>query len=255
MLSVQLSCNIATWHQCLALDHGQCPPPSRLQHLSITCSKEIDSRRLLSSISLPRGVHIEVTFNRLTPKLLIDSLLPSPLTPIYDLLTPVTIFRTRDESYGFQVFGNGSPFTLNPPSHLVGLEVAFELFPVALVREIHLGIRHFDFCGEYVSYFIDFLPALEILTIYGAAVFPFELLSTLTEEPVVCPVLKTIAFFDCDTNSDATKQLGEALTRRRDLTAVQVYRVVIVSSTGTMPDRASVQQLRKFVPCVEVRDG
>ena len=71
----------------------------------------------------------------------------------------------------------------------------------------------------------------------------------------MCPVLKTIAFFDCDTNSDATKQLGEALTRRRDLTAVQVYRVVIVSSTGTMPDRASVQQLRKSVPCVEVRDG
>ena len=115
MLSVRLSRNIATWHQCLALDHGQCPPPSRLQHLSITCSKEIDSRRLLSSISLPRGVHIEVTFNRMTPKLLIDSLLPSPLTPIHDLLTPVTIFRTRDESHGFQVFGNGSSFTLNPP--------------------------------------------------------------------------------------------------------------------------------------------
>ena len=172
----------------------------------------------------------------MTPKLLIDSLLPSPLTPIHDLLTPVTIFRTRDESYGFQVFGNGSPFILNPPSHLVGLGAAFELFPVALVREIHLGIRHFNFCGEYVSYFIDFLPALEILAIYGAAVFPFELLSTLTEEPALCPVLKTIALFDCDTNPDAMEKLGEALTRRRDLAAVRVYRVVL----STVPERCRI---------------
>jgi len=226
---------------------------SRLQHLSISCSKEIDSRRLLSSISLPRGVNIEVTFDRLTPKLLIDSLLPSPLTPIHDLLTPITILKTRDESHGFQVFGNGSSFTLNCPSHLVGLGAVFELFPIAAVREIHLGIRRFAFCGEYISYLIEFLPVLETLAIYRAAAFPFELLLTLTEEPVVCPVLKTIAFFDCGTSSNATKKLAEALTRRRDLTAVRVYRVVIVSSNGAMPDRASVQRLRKSVPCVDVR--
>jgi len=206
---------------------------SRLQHLSITCSKEIDSRRLLSSISLPRGVHIEVTFDRLTPKLLIDSLLPSPLpTPIHDLLTPITILKTRDESHGFQVFGNGSSFTLNSPSHLVGLGAVFELFPVAPVREIHLGIRHFAFCGEYVSYLISFLPALEILAIYGATVFPFELLPTLTEEPAVCPVLKTIAFFDCSTNSGATKKLGEALTRRRDSAAVGCIGLSLSAALG-----------------------
>jgi len=215
--------------------------------------KAIDSRRLLSSISLPRGAHIEVTFDHPAPELLIDAFLPSPLTPIHDLLTPITIFKTRNESHGFQVFGNGSSFTFNSPSHLVGLGAVFELLPVAPVREIHLGIRHFAFCGDYVSYLMSFLPALEILAIYRAAVFPFGLLPTLTEEPAVCPVLRTIAFFDCNTNSGATKGLGEALTRRRDSAAVRVYRVVIVSSAGAMPDRASVQQLRKSVPCVDVR--
>ena len=51
-------------------------PLPRLQHLSITCSKAIDSRGLLSSISLPRGVHLEVEF---TPNQ------PPPTSPHFSL--------------------------------------------------------------------------------------------------------------------------------------------------------------------------
>jgi len=86
-------------------------------------------------------------------------------------------------------------------------------------------------------------------------VFPVGLFSALTEEPVLCPALKTIAFLDCDITPDAMEKFGEALTERRDSTAARVYRVVIVNSTGKMPDYTSVQQLQKFVPHVDIRMG
>jgi len=96
------------------------------------------------------------------------------------------------------------------------------------------------------------LPALEVLAI-SQNVFPVGLLSALTEEPVLCPALKTIAFLDCEVDSDIVKQLGEAVAKRRDSMAARLHRVVIVNSTGTPPDVASIRQLRKSVSCVEVR--
>jgi hypothetical protein len=88
---------------------------------------------------------------------------------------------------------------------------------------------------------------------FSKTVFPPGLLSALTQEPVLCPALRTIAFFDCDINSDIIKELGEAVTRRRDSTAARLHRVVIVSSTETPPNVKAIQQLRKSVPCVDVR--
>ena len=96
------------------------------------------------------------------------------------------------------------------------------------------------------------VPALETFAI-SRTTFPVGLLSALTEEPVLCPSLKTIAFFDCVMDSDVTKRLGEAIAKRGGLAAVRLYRVVIVSSTGSLPDLGSIQQLRRSVPCVEVR--
>ena len=91
------------------------------------------------------------------------------------------------------------------------------------------------------------LPALEILTISEATKFLVALVSALTEMPVLCLTLKTITLFDCGISSGVIKQLGG------ESTAAQLYRVVITTSTGTPPDLTSIQQLRKFVPCVEVR--
>ena len=79
------------------------------------------------------------------------------------------------------------------------------------------------------------------------------LFSVLTKEPVLCPTLKTIAFFDCRIGPDKMKKLGEALAKRMDSTAARVHQVVIVNSTGTMSDHTLVQQLRKSVLRVDVR--
>ena len=99
---------------------------------------------------------------------------------------------------------------------------------------------------------LELLPALETLA-FTEAVFLFGLLSALTKEPVLCPALRTIAFFDCGVNSDIIEELGDAITKRRESTAARLYRVVIVSSTETLPNLKVIQRLRSFVSCVEVR--
>ena len=97
------------------------------------------------------------------------------------------------------------------------------------------------------------LPVSEILVISGAAAFLAQPFSALTEEPVFCSALKTIVFSDCGVVLYSMKKFGEALERRRASTAARVYRVVAISSIGTMPDRTSVRRLLETVPCVGTR--
>ena len=226
---------------------------SRLQHLSITCSKAIDSKRLLSCISLPRGVSIEVISTKMDPSAELGSFLPSPPTPIRELLAPITVIKTQLTPRELHLSGSGSAFTFRSVENPLNAHREFVLFPTTLVRELYINIHPYTFTDVGLSKVMKRLPALEILAISEAAVFPVGLVSALTEEPVLCPVLRTIAFFDCDINPDVVKRLGEALTKRGDSTAARVYRVVIVNSAGTLLDRTSIQQLRRSVPCVEIR--
>ena len=228
-------------------------PLSCLQHLSITCSKAIDSRGLLSWISLPRGVHVEVVSVHSDHSVSLSSFLPSPLTPICDLLAPITTIKTQLGRQELQLFGNGSSFTFRCSQFLLDLRSEFELFPTIHVRELQTSIRSHVFRDTSLSDAMKRLPALEILTISEATNFPDALVSALTEMPVLCPTLKTIALFDCGINSSTIKKLGEAITKRGESTAARLYRVVIITSTGTLPDLTSIKQLRKSVPCVEVR--
>ena len=228
---------------------------SRLRHLSITCSKAIDSKGLISCMSLPRGTNVEVIFTGKGVYAELKTFLPSPPTPLQEFLAPITALKSQQTPREVHLSGNSSAFTFRSPGDPFGARGWLSLFPTTLVRELCVDPRPYRFGDQYLSTVMKFLPALEILAISRATVFPDGFFSALTEEPTLCPALKTIAFFDCDIDPDTMKKLGEALTRRRDSTAARVYRVVIVSSTVTMPDRTSVQQLRKSVPCVDVRMG
>ena len=231
-------------------------PLSRLQHLSITCTKAIDSKGLLSCISLPRGAHVEVLSTGLDPAVSLSSFLPSPPTPIHDFLAPITTIKARPALQELQIFGNGSSLTFRSPGGTLNAHRKLASFPTAPVRELYINNHPYKFNDVGIPQVMKRLPALEILVISEAAVFPPALFSALIEEPVLCPALKTIAFFDCNINSDIIKELGEAIAKRGDSTAARVYRVVIVNSTGTIIlDRASIQQLQKSVPCVDIRVG
>jgi len=100
-----------------------------------------------------------------------------------------------------------------------------------------------------LSVMLELLSGLETLA-FSETDFPFRLLPALIRDPVLCPALRTIAFFNCEVNTGAVKRLEEAIAKRRDPT---VARVVIVVSTETPPDLASVERLREFVSHVEVR--
>jgi len=223
---------------------------SRLRHLSITCFEAIDSKGLLSCISLPRGVNVEVIYTKMGRSVELEPFLPSPPTPIQELLAPITTVKTQMTPQEFLLSGNGSGFTSRSQGGIRGWSL---LFSTTLVRELYVDLYPYTSTDAGVPNLMKRLPALEILAISRADVFSIGLFSTLTEKPVVCPALKTIAFFDCDIDSDTVEVLGEALTRRRDSTAAWVYRVVIVSSTGTTPDYTSIQQLQKSVPSVYIR--
>ena len=79
-----------------------------LQELSITCSKPIDSKGLLSCIPLTRGAHIEIIATQSDRWARFSSFLPSPPTYIRELLTPLTIIKTQMSPREIRLFGNNS---------------------------------------------------------------------------------------------------------------------------------------------------
>ena len=73
--------------------------------------------------------------------------------------------------------------------------------------------------------------------------------------PILCPSLKTIAFFDCEINGGTIRELEVVLAERKKSAAARLHRVVILNNTRALQDLQSIHQLRKFVPCVDVGVG
>jgi len=225
----------------------------RLQHLSITCSKAIDSEGLLSCLSLPRGVHLEVVFSQLTQPPNLCSFLPSPPTNIHELLAPITTIRSRYNPWEVHLSGNNSVFSFrcSKPHSKYYDELLY--FPTSAVREFHTDIRPNPLFSSLLSWPLRRLPALEVLAISGGPIHSGSL-SALAQEPVLCPALKTIAFFDCDMTRSQVDQLEMVVVKRKETTAARLYTVVIVTkSTNASLDLELIHRLRKSIPHVEVR--
>ena len=181
-------------------------PLPRLQHLSITCSKPIDSKGLLSYIYLPRGAHVEVVSTRPNQSVKLSPFLPPPPTPIEKLLAPMATVKIRVTPRELHLFGNGSAFAFRSTQFAFGAYSEWATFPTTAVRKFYTDARPLGYLSTGLPRVMGRLPALEVLAI-SQNVFPVELLSALTEEPVLCPALKTIAFLDCEVDSDIVKQL------------------------------------------------
>ncbi|KAF9784702.1 hypothetical protein BJ322DRAFT_863274 [Thelephora terrestris] len=225
---------------------------SRLRHLSLTCSKEIDSRGLLSSIIFPRGVHLEVLLTKLGDIAKFNSFLPSSLKQIRELLHPISIVKTQFTPPMLQLSGNNSFLSLSAVGRQSSFYSGIGLFVTANVREFHVDIHPSPPTDNRLSWVLERLPALEIL-VFSKTVFPPGTLDILAAEPVLCPSLHTVAFFDCDLPVEMVKELGDVITKRYKTFAIQPHRVVLVYNTTTPPKLQAIQQLRKSVSCVEVR--
>ena len=119
-------------------------PLSRLRHLSITCSKSIDSKGLLSYIYIPRGARIEVTSNPSDRSAVVRSFLPSPPTPILNLLAPITTVKIRVMPRELHLFGNSSAFTFRSTQPAIDAHFEWTTFPTTAVREFHTDVPPMD---------------------------------------------------------------------------------------------------------------
>ena len=228
-------------------------PLPHLQHLSITCSKAIDSKGLLSSVSLPRGAHIEVTSTQTDLPAKLGPFLPSPPTPIRRLLAPITTIKAQVIPWELHLLGNGSAFTFRSPSSRSSSNAlpGSGLFSTTKVRELYTNVHPYEYTDVGILKMLKRLPALETLA-FSHTPFPPGLLLALVEEPVLCPALTTIAFFNCEMDSGLINALGEVIAERKSLAADRLDRVVIINSTGELPKRKVIRQLQKYVPCVEI---
>ena len=223
-----------------------------LRRLSFTCARAIDAKGLISSISFPCGVSLEVSSSRANQHADLRSFLPSPPTRIQELLTPITIIKYQNapSSREFHLSGNNSLFSFRRQNVPSNLDPEFFLFTTTSVRELHAKVSP---SRESLFRPLSRLPALETLVFVDIASFPPHSLDFLAEEPVLCPSLKTIAFFDCDLGSRTIGELEEIVARRKNSTAAWLHRVVIVRRAGKLPDHKLIRRLRQSVPRVDAR--
>ena len=175
-------------------------------------------------------------------------------TSIQEILAPITTIKSYSSGWLHILGGDGQLSFQYPGSTPTPVHDVPNLFVTGAVREFHLNFHTLDPGGCYLSRPLERLPALEALVLSEMRL-PSGSLSALTKELILCPSLKTIAFFDCVVNSYTIKELEWIQAKRRDSTAAQLYRVVIVNNTNTLPDLQLIHWLRKFVPRVDIGVG
>ena len=221
----------------------------RLLYLSFTCADPTDARALLSSLYLPRGVSLEVIGSRANQCFELSSFLPSPTTLIQETLVPITTIMYQNDPRAVQIYGSDSCLSFRCFQFLFGTYSEFSLFPISTVREFHVKIDPYSDLSCPLSQ----LPALETLVLVGIPAFPTQAFAFLTERPVLCSSLKTIAFFDCVLNSKAIRELEEGVAIRKKSAAAWLHRIAIVRKSGALPDHKLILRLRNHVPYVDAR--
>ena len=221
-----------------------------LRRLSFTCAQAIDAGTLISSISFPRGVSLEVISSRTQNDDELRLYLPSPPTPIQRLLAPITTIKCRNEPGMVQLYGNNSCLSFRCSKLVFGVYRSATTFSTTAVRELHVETSYFT----NMSWPLEKLPALETLILVGVTSFSLDFLA---KEPIPCPSLKTIGFFDCNLDSDRTmiRELEGVVSKRKNSAAAWLHRVVIVCRFERLPSSTSIHRLRQFIPRVDVRIG
>ena len=226
----------------------------QLRRLVFTCASPADAKGLLSSVSFPRGVHIEIQGSHSNPCAKLASFLPCPLEHIQQLLAPITAIKYQPSPRLLHMFGGDGQFSFQSPKVSSEMYEEFDLFATGAVRQFQVNVHPSGLGDGLLSRPLERLPALEVLVISGTPLSPGPL-SVLAKEPILCPSLKTIAFFDYGVTSHTIRQLEEVQAKRRDSGAAQLHRVVILNNRRSLPDLQSIHRLREFIPRVDVGVG
>ena len=226
---------------------------ARLRHLSITCAEPIDAKGLLSRVTLPPGIRLEIEYSG-SDQPSLASFLPSPTTPIQDILTPIVAIHFGYTRVTHRVLGTNSSFSLSFRGSTYPLSGPdLHLFETTSVREFHLNLTPRDLTPSLLARLMSKLPALETLVIKNGSYWTPRVFDPLATDPLLCPSLKTIAFFDCILASEVMREFEGVVVRRKHSAAAWLDRVVFICGTGVLPDYALIRQLRQHVRCVDAR--
>ena len=250
LTSVELG--IQFTHSSLRSSRRRAPIQNQLRYLWIGSKNVMDIQALISSIALSKGAKLEfrcignagvhsVLSSISTTHL---SNLLSPIFMSYRVLPRIIELRGPNGTASFDGFGDSStPF------------VEFPQLPLATVRQFRLDRSRWDkfnpppdsiLFGHLTSF-----PALETFIVQDIDL-P-HLLSTLLSDPSVSPSLRTLAFSDCNLTEEFMEGLTRFASDRKKTTSAWLHRVAITHRDEILPSVASIRELEKQVPVVDVR--
>jgi hypothetical protein len=229
----------------------QAPIKNQLPHLSIVYYDTEDARALISRIPLRRGAKLEIDSRDENSGL--NNLLSCVSTTYLGNLASATHMESCGRSV--KMSGPDGSFSFSGPSVSEMPLVALSSLSFANIREFHL--RCSEQQGSVTSprvFHPSSFPALETLAIKHDTDVPATL-SALLSTPASYPLLKTLAFLNCDLSEDFMKELARFVSNRKNTISARLYRVVIVHPHGKFPSAASIHTLGRRVPVVDVRFG
>ena len=242
------------------------PPPrnpqrqiqNQLQCLTIQCGEPGDAQALVASIPLRRGAHLNIHI--LDSIAGVNDILPNlPATHLSNPPSP-TFFQFQRDEHGTNTIllcGPGGELSFEKYTHPGDPFPDFHRLPLANVREFRFSYRNTveSTIPNLLVFHPPLFPSLEALAIkYTPGVR--QVLSTLLSNPTSSPLLKTLAFLNCELPEELMKELTKfASERKKTLTSTWLYRVLIVRHDSKFPSADSITELRKYVRVVDVWMG
>ena len=165
------------------------------------------------------------------------------------MLAPITTMLCQNDPRAIQFYGSDSCLSFRCSQFLFDIYSEFSLFPITTVQEFHVKLDPYSDLSCPLSQ----LPALETPVLFDIPALPTQTFAFPTEQPVLCPSLKTIAFFDCVLDLKAIGELEGGITGRKNSTAAWLHRIVIVRKSGALPDHKLILHLQNHVPYVDAR--
>ncbi|KAF9784596.1 hypothetical protein BJ322DRAFT_853518 [Thelephora terrestris] len=231
----------------------------RLRFLRIQCwSAVADAKFLISSITLGKGAHLEISsgcgvgFNEI---------LSGVSTTHLENLPGPTFMEYESHPREIRLRGPNGSFSFNSFDGLEGLFIELPaLPPLTHIREFRLVHRTLLLPppGPELSYQLSSFPALETLAIECDVECNTDLsgaLSPLLSKASAHPSLKTLAFLNCVITDEFVEGLTRFASNREKTASARLYRVVIVHRDGRFPSAGLIRALKRRVPVVDVRFG
>lgn len=226
----------------------QAPVGSKLQHLSISSDDSRNIRALISGIALGRGGALEI--HHAGNNAGFTGIFSGVSVTHLPNLSSATAMEYGPFPRSIRLLGPDGSFSYKAPVNTESSFGEFPLLPLANIRELRLECR-----GSWIlrQFRLSAFPSLEILAVDGGS--KVSLLSPVLPDPPSSPPLKTLAFLNCVVTQDFIAQLAQfSLDRTKD-TCTSLRRVLIIDSEGEFPAAASIEQLRRHIPIVEVSEG